>query len=326
MIWRLQPNRVRRAYFGGEHIDALHGAPPVRARFPEEWIASCTAAFNPDCPKPNEGYSALSDGGLLRDLLADQPNLLGRPGPMRLLLKLLDAGERLVIQAHPTRPFARRFFHSDFGKTECWYFLNDGGAVYLGFRPGVTREAWQTAFWAQDSRAMLGMLHHVPVRRGELVFVAGGVPHAIDGGSFLAELQEPTDLMVIPERVTPSGVHLADEKLHGGLGFDRMFDCFTYDGVSETELRARYWVKPKSVDATQTILLDRDTTDQFRMIRLCVRGTYDYLLSGYAAAIVTDGTGTINEAPVRAGDSFFMDAQTGALRLNGTFTVLICTE
>ena len=72
MIWKLQPNRVRRAYFGGEHIDALHGDPPVRGRYPEEWIASCAAAFNPDCPKPNEGYSALPDGTLLRDLLAEQ--------------------------------------------------------------------------------------------------------------------------------------------------------------------------------------------------------------------------------------------------------------
>ena len=39
----------------------------------------------------------------------------------------------------------------------------------------------------------------------------------------MAELQEPTDLMVIPERVTPSGIELADIKLHGGLGFEKMF-------------------------------------------------------------------------------------------------------
>lgn len=325
MIWKLQPNRVRRAYFGGEHIDALHGDPPVRGRYPEEWIASCAAAFNPDCPKPNEGYSALPDGTLLRDLLADRPVLLGRPGPMRLLLKLLDAGERLVIQAHPTRPFAKQFFHSAFGKTECWYFLNDG-AVYIGFRPGITQAAWRACFASQDIDAMLGLLYHVPVRRGEMVFVAGGVPHAIDGGSFLAELQEPTDLMVIPERVTPSGVHLADEKLHGGLGFDRMFDCFTYDGVTESELRAKYWVPPRPVDAVQTVLLDRDTTDQFRMVRLCVPGAYRYPLPGYAVAVAIDGSGTLNGAPVRTGDSFFIDAQTDALRLDGTFTLLVCTE
>lgn len=83
---------------------------PVRGRYPEEWIAPCAAAFNPDCPKPNEGYSALPDGTLLRDLLADRPVLLGRPGPMRLLLKLLDAGERLVIQAHRRARSPSSFF------------------------------------------------------------------------------------------------------------------------------------------------------------------------------------------------------------------------
>mgnify|MGYP007112574358 CR=1 FL=1 len=46
--------------------------------------------------------------------------------------------------------------------------------------------------------------------------------------------------VVIPERVTPAGIVLAEQKLHGGLGFELMFDCFTYEGVTEEELRRRY--------------------------------------------------------------------------------------
>ena len=42
--------------------------------------------------------------------------------------------------------------------------------------------------------------------------------------------------MVIPERKTPSGVELADIKLHGGLGFDKMWDCYNYDGMSKEEI------------------------------------------------------------------------------------------
>ena len=325
MIYPLQRNRVRRAYFGGENIDRMRGDPPRRDRYPEEWIASCAAAFNPDCPKENEGYSVLPDGTLLKDLLAKKPELLGSP-KMRILLKLLDAGERLVIQAHPTRAFAQEAFHSEFGKTECWYFLNDGGAVYIGFKPGVTREKWKDCFDRQDVNGMLGMLHRVPVHRGELVFVDGGVPHAIDGGCFMVELQEPTDLMVIPERVTPSGVELADVKLHNGLGFERMFDCFEYNGYTEAELRRRYWIAPKPVDSVQTVILDRDTTDKFRMVRFNVNGKYRYPLSGYAVAIVVDGTGTLSGVPARTGDPFFIDAQTDALDLDGDMTVLVCME
>ena len=49
--------------------------------------------------------------------------------------------------------------------------------------------------------------------KGDVVFVDGGVPHAIGGGSLILELQEPTDLMVCGEKVTPSGRILADEKV-----------------------------------------------------------------------------------------------------------------
>ena len=101
---------------------------------------------------------------------------------------------------------------------------DDNACVYLGFKPGITREKWQELFLRQDTEKMLGCLHKFPVKAGDLWFVAGGVPHAIGGGCLMIELQEPSDLMVIPERVTPAGITLAGQKLHGGLGFEKMFD------------------------------------------------------------------------------------------------------
>ena len=43
-------------------------------------------------------------------------------------------------------PCANRLFHSPVGKTECWHFLPGtapDACVYLGFKPGVTRAAWE---------------------------------------------------------------------------------------------------------------------------------------------------------------------------------------
>ena len=60
------------------------------------------------------------------------------------------------------------------------------------------------------------MLHRIPVKAGDFVFVDGGVPHAIGGGCFMVELQEPSDLMVVAERFTPSGRRIPDAKLSGG--------------------------------------------------------------------------------------------------------------
>ena len=86
---------------------------------------------------------------------------------------------------------------------------------------------------------MLNALHRFELKKGDFIFVEGGVPHAIGAGCFMAELQEPTDLMVIPERITPSGVELSDVKLHCGLGFEKMFDCFIYNGYDRETIQEK---------------------------------------------------------------------------------------
>ena len=78
------------------------------------------------------------------------------------------------------------------------------------------------------------------VAPGDFVFVDGGVPHAIGGGCFMVELQEPSDLMVVAERFTPSGRRIPDAKMHGGVGWERMFDVYEYDGRTYEETCARY--------------------------------------------------------------------------------------
>ena len=167
MIAKLQCNRVRRTYLGGGRIDAFTGGsrscatektdaqervPPMPR--PEDWMASTTTAFNGTLEIEGEGLGRLEDGRLVKDVV----------GTLPILVKLLDSDERLVIQAHPTVPCAKRLFNSPVGKTECWYFL-DGTApdacVYLGFKPGITREAWKIAFESQ--RGLLEMLHRIPV-------------------------------------------------------------------------------------------------------------------------------------------------------------------
>ena len=62
-----------------------------------------------------EGLSCLEKTGEpLRDYLASHPEALG-PGRKEtgMLMKLLDAAERLGIQVHPSRENARRYFRFD---------------------------------------------------------------------------------------------------------------------------------------------------------------------------------------------------------------------
>ena len=339
MIVKFKENRVRRAYFGGKRIDRFLGKENAEdGRYPEEWLASSVEAFNPDLPREGEGISYTEEGKSFRDLLSEKgPELLGERcynadgGKMSLLVKLLDSAERLVIQCHPTAEFARERMGAPFGKTECWYILDaePQAHVYLGFKEGITREKWEVLFQSQDVEGMLACLHKFPVKTGDLWFVAGGVPHAIGGGSFMIELQEPSDLMVIPERVTPSGVVLAEKKLHAGLGFEKMFDVYSYEGLSEEETRKRYFRHPERKENQMVPIVDASLTDKFSMSRIGVSGMAKTDLSdSYAVAVVTEGNGTVlsdgKQIPLKKGDNFFVSACAGPLYMEGNMELVLC--
>lgn len=319
MTTKLRANRVRRTYLGGGRIDAFTGFAPDCSDGvprPEDWLASTTTAFNGTREIAGEGLGRLEDGRLVKDAV----------GTLPILVKLLDSDERLVVQAHPTVPCARAKFNSPVGKTECWYFL-DGTApdacVYLGFKPGVTRAAWRAAFEAQ--RGILDMLHRVPVRAGDFVFVDGGVPHAIGGGCFMVELQEPSDLMVVAERVTPSGRTIPEAKLHGGVGFETMFDVYEYKGFAYDDLCAKY-VRRRGKCAGGNGVVERilgpELTEKFAMWRVVGGGRLP-LARPACVAVVTGGAGTVNGVAVQKGDRLVV-ADEAAVAVAGAAEVVVC--
>ena len=325
MMYKLLPTRVFRAYSGGVHLDEWENKQiPQITRFPEDWLASVTQAFNPGREDATEGLSITEDGQYLKQLIENDPEgMLGKHKEMTLLFKLLDTNERLVIQVHPNVSFAKQYFKSNYGKTECWYFLNDGGYVYLGFREGITKEYWRSLFESQNIPAMLKCMHRFDVKKGQMIFVNGGVPHAIGAGCFLAELQEPTDLMVIPERITPSGVVLSEQKLHGGLGFERMMDCFIYHGASREETFRKHFCTTKKLDNSMTVLVDESITDKFRLIKLEIQNEYQLTLDSYAIVIVINGCIRINNVPLKKGDRLFVTANQHELCIKGNGELLI---
>ena len=315
MIAKLEPNRVRRTYLGGGRIDAFEGGAPAPDALPrpEDRMASTVTAFNGAVEIEGEGLGRLADGRLVREAVGDLP----------ILVKLLDSDERLVIQAHPTVPFAKARMNSSVGKTECWYFLPGtapDACVYLGFRPGVTREKWKRAFERQEG--LLEMLHRVPVKAGDFVFVDGGVPHAIGAGCFMIELQEPSDLMVVAERVTPSGRHIPDGKIFCGLGFEDMLDVYDYTGRTIEELSARYVRRGVTGAGAAVRILGPELTDKFEMWRLSDGATLALDGAG-AVTVVTDGEGTFNGVVVRKGDRLVVrDEATLAVR--GPVEAVVC--
>ena len=332
---KLTSARAWRTYIGGSQIDAIHGIQGgADTQFPEEWIMSIVCARNPGREHiRNEGMSCLEgrDQSLLSYITEDPAATLGKAHADKLgattgvLVKIIDAGERLTIQAHPSRAKAPALFNSPFGKTECWHILGgrtiDGEepCIYMGFKPGITRQRWKEIFDTQDIPAMLDALHKFPVKAGETYLICGGVPHAIGAGCLLVEIQEPTDYTVRTERVTPAGLHIVDAQCHQGLGFDRMFDVFDYDELSYDEAYAR-WCIPPTVLEEQDGYIRREVigygqTDCFRMERYDITGSCTfpqderfcglYILSGAGSLVGSNGSQSI-----RGGDQFFVPASS----------------
>jgi mannose-6-phosphate isomerase len=263
----LGPNLPDTFYRGSGRIARFRGLDPAGEPRPEDWIASATSRFGagagqpgagqpgagqpgagqPGAGQPGAGHQGISgqtrlaDGSLLADAIAADPaGWLGREHVARygadpaLLVKLLDAGQRLPLHVHPDRGFATEHLASPFGKTEAWIVLeaDPGAAVYLGFSRDV--EAADLAGWVrdQDTDAMLGVTNRVPVEAGDSVLCPAGTPHAIGAGILLVELQEPTDFSILLEwRGFPLGPDDA------GLRWPRGGGSRTADGAARSPAR-----------------------------------------------------------------------------------------
>ena len=281
--------RVWRTYGGGAALDRWHGRDGENGMFPEDWAASTTRATNPGREDIVEGLSrviSMEDQPYLTDVIAQDPegffgeaHLCAFGAKAGFLVKLIDAGERLTIQVHPDKKYAKEILNSDYGKTESWYILGANSddiqpCIYMGFKPGVTREIWKDIFDRQDIPAMLDCLHKIPVKAGECYFISAGVPHAIGQGCFLAEIQEPTDYTMRTELVTPAGLRIHENQCHQGVGYEKMLDCFHYDGESLEDTIARWRSEPlcvlKEEGGQIDSLIDERQTKLFSMRRVRV--------------------------------------------------------
>lgn len=227
----LPPNPVQRFYRGGARIADFRGVPSAGDHAPEDWVGSLTAVHG----SADDGVGRLDSGELLTELAARDPEgLLGPPGP-GLLVKLLDAGERLPVHFHPDRRFARDRLGAACGKTEAWFVISTepDACVWLGLTRAVDAETLGGWVERQDKEALLGALNRVPVEPGDAIFVPAGRLHAIGEGVLICELQEPSDLSVLFE--------WRDFDLDGdpylGLGLPGALAAVRRDGLTAGDLR-----------------------------------------------------------------------------------------
>ena len=136
-------------------------------------------------------------GWTLRALLERHgEEMLGRQAGLPqfpLLIKLLDASDRLSVQVHPTCAQATAMGRADSGKAEAWVILETtpNSRLYAGAREGVDAGILRSAL---ESGMVEECLHSFVPQAGDCFYIPAGTIHAIGEGIVLAEVQQSSDL------------------------------------------------------------------------------------------------------------------------------------
>ncbi len=118
--------------------------------------------------------------------------LAGRFRRFPLLLKLLDACDKLSVQVHPEDRLTDCIPAGESGKTEAWVVLKAGPAsrIYAGLKPGTTADVLRRAL---AGRTVADHLASFTPKAGDAVFIRAGTVHTL-GGVVVFEVQENSDV------------------------------------------------------------------------------------------------------------------------------------
>jgi mannose-6-phosphate isomerase len=121
------------------------------------------------------------------DLLGDAKLEAGR---FPLLIKLLDAQEKLSLQVHPPASKAAELRGDP--KTEMWFIADaiPNAELYVGLKRGVTRADFERRI---GDGSVAECFHRVPVQAGDAMFLPSGRVHAIGAGLVIFEIQQNSD-------------------------------------------------------------------------------------------------------------------------------------
>jgi mannose-6-phosphate isomerase len=345
-VWCVTPvpvflpvNQFDHFYLGGEHITALRSRQSgalggSELRQPEEWLGSTVTRFG----QAQHGITTLPDGSSLQAVvLADPEAWLGPAHVARygsnpaLLVKLLDAGERLPVHVHPTKRFARDHLGCDYGKTEAWVVLEtppDGASVWVGCKHDVDPVDLRGLVDAQNKSGLVALLNEIIVHPGDAIVVPSGTPHCTGAGAFVLELQEPTDFSVLLEW---EGFALdGPAEGHLGLGFDQALQCVHRHAFSADYLASLVRRNGQHARLGTYNVMPSAADPYFRTLRVRTTLHTNYtsqVEASFAIVLVTEGSGFLNgrfgSLATKRGDALLIPYAAGDFSFSGDVTALV---
>ena len=238
-------------------------------------------------------------------------------GDFPLLIKLIDACDKLSVQVHPDDDYAARV-ENDRGKTEMWYIVeaDEGAEIIYGLRDGIG---------AEDFRAMVregklaDTMRHCPVHAGETYFIPSGMLHAIGAGILIAEIQQNCDLTYRVYDYERRGADGSLRELHVDKALD-VTAPFTDTAVDAIRYEAG--------------LADADTLAHcryFKTRKLSVTAPIEIEVgdASFAFLLCLDGKGSLTSNGecygVSRADGYYLPAALGSVTLDGEMTVLLAS-
>lgn len=147
-----------------------------------------------------DGVSRISNGEFKGVLLPDIIKKSGREimgskiynekyDRFPLLIKFIDANNKLSVQVHPDDEYARVHENGELGKNEMWYIISSkpGAKLIYGIPKGVTKDEFAEAL---RNEKLEEYMNEVEVFPGDVLNIPSGMLHAIGSGILLAEIQQ----------------------------------------------------------------------------------------------------------------------------------------
>ena len=301
---------LKQVIWGGEKIAPYKGIATDRTQIGESWELSGVRGHESVVA---EGPDA---GMTLPQLIArDGARLLGRTVQERfgdefpLLVKFIDARQDLSIQVHPDDALALKR-HGSKGKTEMWYVVeaDPGSHLRSGFAREATPEEYEAAV-ADDT--ICDLLADYAVRPGDVFFLPAGRIHSIGAGSFIAEIQQTSDITYRIYDFNRRDAQGNTRELHTELAreaidYEVQPDYRTYYNNKpdeEVELVSCPYFTTSLLEPTRPADLDLAARDSF-LIVICIGG----------AGSLTDDSGAT--LPIHRGETVLIPAATKRLRID----------
>jgi len=110
-----------------------------------------------------------------------------------LLIKFIDANDKLSVQVHPDDEYAFKNENGEMGKTEMWYIVHaePNTKLIAGVREGVNRELFKEKLLTNKLEEVVNF---VEVKTGDVIFIPAGRLHAITSSIVLNEIQQNSDV------------------------------------------------------------------------------------------------------------------------------------